>query len=400
MSEGLLPTRMSLPEVMGDPCASELRQHAVALLRATERSGKLIRSHPSIADDLQGLRDGVERFVAAVLETLVTEAGTPGEGESVSPICGPMGDYRVDRSSDCWIWMRSVTSRGYPVIGRKANRRENVPGKIYWMLEHGPLDEDEIVVRTCGSRLCINPGHARVTDRREHGAECMREGSALDWDAVREIRSTLCASHEGLRERAAELAARFGVTDHSILEVFRNRVWFDSAYEPGFEIICAAPCCSVAFRTTSTVRKYHSEECYAAAVLARSSVTKSRRLSNAISPRSEARRAREEAALRAEAAAAAAEWSDVLPDEPRLSVWSVASIDQPIGEGGGVLQDVLAAPDSDGDPAIELERTLTRGLLSGLTEEAVEQMGDTELAEVRARLAAFDVTPSTSRAVG
>jgi hypothetical protein len=106
--------------------------------------------------------------------------------------------------------MRSVTDRGYPIIGRKANRRENVPAKIYWMLARGPLDEHEIVVRTCGMRLCVNPDHGRVTDRREHGAERMREGSQLDWEAVHEIRSTLSASQEVLRERAAQLAARFG----------------------------------------------------------------------------------------------------------------------------------------------------------------------------------------------
>src|SRR6185312_7159791 len=97
MGEGL-PTRMSLPEVMGDPCASELRQHAEALLRATARSEKLIRSHPSIAEDLESLRESVERCTAAVLGTLAAEAGTPGEGESVSPICGSKGDYRIDRS--------------------------------------------------------------------------------------------------------------------------------------------------------------------------------------------------------------------------------------------------------------------------------------------------------------
>jgi len=134
MGEDLLPTRMSLPEVMGDPCASELRPHALALLRAAESSERLLRSHPSIAPHLQGLRESVERFASAVLQTLCAEAGLPAEGESVSPVRAPMGDYRIDRSSNCWIWMRSVNASGYPIIGRKANGRENVPGKIYWML--------------------------------------------------------------------------------------------------------------------------------------------------------------------------------------------------------------------------------------------------------------------------
>ncbi len=104
MGQHLLPDRMPLPEVMGDPCASELRDHALALLRATARSERLIHSHPGIAEDLAGLRDSVERFASGVLERLAAEAGIPAEGESISRIGAPMGDYRIDRSSNCWIW--------------------------------------------------------------------------------------------------------------------------------------------------------------------------------------------------------------------------------------------------------------------------------------------------------
>jgi hypothetical protein len=394
MGQQLLPSRMSLPEVMGDPCAGTLREHAVGILRATARADKLIRSHPAVADDIGALRDSVERLAAAVLGKLGAEAGIPAEGDSISPIGGQMGDYRIDRSSGCWIWMRSVTDRGYPIIGRKANGRENVPAKIYWMLARGPLDEHEIVVRTCGLRLCVNPDHGRVTDRREHGAEQMREGSQLHWEAIHEIRSTLSASQDGLRERAAELAARFGVGEHSILDVFRNKAWFDADYSPGFEVKCAGPGCDVVFRTTSAIRRYHDKDCQAAA--ARSRETRSCQWRDGRSP---ARRGREEASFRAEAAAAVAEWSDAATDRSRASVWSVASIDQPISEDGGSLRDVLPAPGQGGDPVAEFERETARELLEGVTEEAVAAMDDAQLAELRATLVAADILPSTSRAV-
>lgn len=394
MGQQLLPSRMSLPEVMGDPCAGTLREHAVGLLRAATQADKLTRCHPGVADDIGALRENVERLAGAVLGTLAAEAGVPAEGDSISPVGGPMGDYRIDRSSGCWVWMRSVTDRGYPIIGRKANGRENVPAKIYWMLARGPLDEHEIVVRACGMRLCVNPDHGRVTDRREHGAERMREGSQLDWEAVHEIRSMLSASQDALRERAAELAARFGVGEHSILDVFRNKAWFDADYSPGVEVKCAGPGCDVVFRTTSAVRKYHDNDCQAAAVRARQTASAQWQ-----SGRSPARRAREEASLRAEAAAAAAEWSDAATERPRTSVWSVASIDQPIGENGASLHDLLPAPDQDCDPAAQFERLAARDMLEGVTEEAVAAMDDAELAELRARLSAADLLPSTSRAI-
>lgn len=397
MGQHLLPSRMSLPEVMGDPCASELREHALALLRATANADRLMRAHPDVAHDLDRLRDSVERCTALVLTKLADEAGVPAEGESISPVRGSHGDYRIDRGSGCWIWMRSVTDRGYPIIGRKANRRENVPAKIYWMLAHGPLDEHEIVVRTCGLRLCVNPTHGRVVDRREHGAERMREGSSLDWETVREIRAVLCESRDGLHDRAAAFATRLEVSEHSILEVFRNKVWFDPAYDPGFEVTCAGPDCGVVFRTTSTVRKYHSKECHSAAALARSHA--SRRSNDVTPPKSAARRAREDAARRAEASAAEAEWSDVLEDGPRTSVWSVASMDQPIGDDGSALHDVVGASESDGDPAFEVEREAERQVLRGLTEEAIAEMDEVELASLRARLVAAELRPSTSSAI-
>lgn len=96
---------------------------------------------------------------------------------------------------------------------------------------------------------------------------------------------------------------------------------------------------------------------------------------------------------------AAAEWSDAATDRCRASVWSVASIDQPIGEDGASLHDVLPAPDQDGDPTAQLERKTARELLEGVTEEAVAAMDDAELAELGARLIAADMLPPTSRAV-
>jgi hypothetical protein len=385
---------MSLPEVMGDPCAGRLSEHAIGILPAAARADKFVRYNPGVADDVAALGDSVERLAFAVLDRLAAEAGIPAEGDSISPVGGRMGDYRIDRASRCWIWMRSVDHRGYPVVGRKANGRENKPAKIYWMLARGPLAEHEIVVRACGLRLCVNPDHGRVTDRRKHGAERMREGSQLDWEAVHEIRTTLSASQDSLRDRAAELAARFGVGEHSILDVFRNKAWFDPGYSPGVEVKCAGPGCDVVFRTTSAIRKYHDKHCQAAA--ARTRETGARQWKDGRSP---ARRAREEAALRAEAAAAAAEWSDSATDRSRTSVWSVASIDQPIGEHGAPLHDVVRAPGQDGDPVAELERETARELLEGVTEEVLAAMDDAELAELRARLVAAEMLPSTSKAI-
>ena len=68
----------------------------------------------------------------------------------------------------------------------------------------------------------------------------------------------------------------------------------------------------------------------------------------------------------------------------------VASIDQPIGEDGASVRDVL--PAQAGDSVAELERETTRELLEGLTEEEVAGMDDVELARLCCRRdAAVDI---------
>lgn len=390
----VLPVAMSLPEIMGDRCASELRAHALALVDATAHAEKLVSAHPGVAGDLLALHDSVARHVALVLERLAAEAGIPPEGESISRHGGPYGDYRIDRSSGCWIWMRRVTVQGYPVIGRKTKGRENVPAKIYWMLRHGPVGDGQLVVRTCSSRLCVNPDHGRVVARRDYAAECMRSDGVLDWDAVREIRQVLAAGRDGLRERAIGLAQRFGVTRHTVLEVFRNKVWVDPDYVPGWEVACEASDCDVVFRTTSSLRRFHSRECGAAATRARAQMaTRSSRTSPAKSP---GRAARETAALQAELLAAHAEWDDAVADPPRASVWSVASLNQAIGDGSSTLADVIAGVETD-DPASACERIALREIVGDLTLDQVAGLDEPQTAAIQARLTAAGMAPSVRR---
>lgn len=165
--------------------------------------------------------------------------------------------------------MRSVTPGGYPIIGRKANGRENVPAQIYWMLAHGAVEEDEIVVPSCNSRLCVNPDHARVVDRRARAAVRMRQVSALDWDAVHEIRQTLPSSREGMRDQAAALATRFGVREPTILAVFRTSFGLtrSTRRDSRSRVLVPAVMWSSAARARCASTK--TEECCAAAMAAR-----------------------------------------------------------------------------------------------------------------------------------
>lgn len=382
MSHTVLPARMSIPEVLGDPCAAGIREHADALITALDQAGGLVEKFPQVEASVAQLRSALAEHAPAILHRLADAAGVPAEGESISQAAGGRhGDYRRDRSSGCWIWMRSVTPGGFPVSGRKMPGRQNVAARIYWMLEHGAIADDSLLVRTCGMRLCVNPEHGRLADRREHAAQTVGTpgSSQLVWARVREIRETLNAGVEDPAETMREFAIKFSVSETAIKQIVRNKVWHDPNYEPGFPVRCAAPGCSEVFRTTKPSRKYHSRACAKA-------VWTKKPQAEEWSPR----RVRDAQARAAELASAEAEWSERLPREKSTSVWAVASVDQPVGEGTGTLQDLLADA-SAADPLVELEREIVRRALNGVTEESVDSMSEDELKALQDKLRAEGV---------
>lgn len=213
MSHTVLPAAMSIPEVMGDPCATGIRRHAEALLAALSHADRLVDSHPQVGSSVADLKLAVAEHAPAILARLAEVAGVPAEGESISRTAGRHGDYRRDRSSGCWIWMRSVSPSGFPVSGRKTSGRHNVAARIYWMLAFGAIPDDSLVVRTCGMRLCVNPAHGRLADRREHGRPKRRSGRRVASGTLRRLRQNSRLPRRS--GRSVCLARRAGVSGRS-----------------------------------------------------------------------------------------------------------------------------------------------------------------------------------------
>lgn len=381
MRQAVLPRAMSIPEVMGDRCAAGIRAHSAGLAEALSHADRLLNLYPEVASSIELLASALADHAPAVLNQLATSAGVPDEGGSISRSQTPYGDYRRDRTSGCWIWMRSVNASGFPICGRKTPGRQNVAARIYWMLENGPVDEGDLVVRTCGMRLCVNPEHGEIVDRREDAARPAGTNSLLDWAAVRDIRNTLGEVVEDPAATMESFASRYAVTPDTIRSIIRNKVWRDPAYEPGFVAKCEGPGCGQTFKTSSLVAKYHSDECRQQAAASRT---------GAAADVWTERRLRDAEALVKERLEAEVEWGERVPNPKSSSVWSVASVDQPIGDGGGTLHDLVAG-DETCDPAVALELNMQAKALEGLSEELVEAMDESELEELRARLQAEGV---------
>lgn len=97
-----------------------------------------------------------------------------------------------------------------------------------------------------------------------------------------------------------------------------------------------------------------------------------------------------------ELVAARAEWDGAVADPSRASVWSVASLNQAIGDGSSTLADVIAGAESD-DPASACERIALREIVGDLTLDQVADLDELQAAAIQARLTATGLTPSVRR---
>lgn len=114
---------------------------------------------------------------------------------------------RVDRSTDCWLWLGAKNDDGYGIVGHvgKAHR-------VAWELTNGKIPADQHVLHRCDNPGCVRPDHLflgsnhdNVLDRHSKGRSAnlfpagdahparLRRGSPhwaakLSDEAVREIR--------------------------------------------------------------------------------------------------------------------------------------------------------------------------------------------------------------------
>jgi hypothetical protein len=265
---------MSAPEIMGIYGLDELREHARRLLRAIwevrdasnpARALSRMRSHArAVLDALRKVRrarlptpgrivadlvnalsalvtaehlaaldlDDLEVVVAVgasrVLGDLAATHGLPAEGASISVgrYAPTTGDYRVDERG-CWLWLRA-TNRGQPMCGERRGHGQNRAGRIYYILVNGPIPDRHDVVRTCETRLCVNPAHARVRNRAQRGVE---NRARLSFEDATDIRNAIAA---GVSRRA--LADDYAVSTWAISDIVTNRSWGDPSYVRGLPL--------------------------------------------------------------------------------------------------------------------------------------------------------------------
>lgn len=73
---------------------------------------------------------------------------------------GPRPDQSIahyKNLSNCWSWGGSINTRGYGQMSIK--RKQPGAHRVCWIIHHGQLPKEFIVMHRCDNPACVNPDH-------------------------------------------------------------------------------------------------------------------------------------------------------------------------------------------------------------------------------------------------
>lgn len=139
----------------------------------------------------------------------------------------------VDRTGDCWVWIRGVSRHGYGLwyTGGRANRKSHLAHRYAWTLSNGHVPRGMVVCHSCDNPPCVRPDHLFLGSQLDNIADSVAKNrhvkgervphAKLTDDAVREVRDKYASG--GYLQR--ELAQEYGVAQGIISAVIRRAAW-------------------------------------------------------------------------------------------------------------------------------------------------------------------------------
>ena len=74
-----------------------------------------------------------------------------------------------DEETGCWIWGRQISNTGYGrlTLSREGGTYMESAHRASYMAFIGPIPKNGIIRQSCGNRLCVYPGHLKVSIEKQ-----------------------------------------------------------------------------------------------------------------------------------------------------------------------------------------------------------------------------------------
>lgn len=138
-------------------------------------------------------------------------------------------------ADECWEWQAARDDFGYGRFGRRSLRAH----RMSYAMAHGEIPDGLCVLHRCDNPPCVNPAHLFLGTRQDNAADMNKKrrhwvysGKVVVPRGERHPKTTLTTRQvKAIRRRYANgetqvaLAAKFGVTQQSVSDIVRRRVW-------------------------------------------------------------------------------------------------------------------------------------------------------------------------------
>lgn len=92
--------------------------------------------------------------------------------------------YKIDETTDCWIWQGGRNNIGYGFI-RDGDRMRTAHRVSYEIHNNQTIPKYMCVCHTCDNPLCVNPDHLWLGTRRQNFDDMVNKGRAKLWAQTR-----------------------------------------------------------------------------------------------------------------------------------------------------------------------------------------------------------------------
>ena len=137
---------------------------------------------------------------------------------------------KVDRSGECWLWMRGEDTSGYGTF--RLAKTSDRAHRVAWSMERGDIPPGKYVLHCCDNRRCVRPDHLYIGTHADNMRDMIARGRArkargeahhktrLTNDAVREIRR-----RSDLGETRGSISRLMGIPRTTVSRIARRQHW-------------------------------------------------------------------------------------------------------------------------------------------------------------------------------
>lgn len=130
--------------------------------------------------------------------------------------------------SGCWLWLRSLTAKGYGKFGDRYRKIWHLAHRISWELHHGHIPDGMMVLHKCDVRCCVNPDHLFLGTAADNLHDMVAKGrrsfiGSASPRAILHERNIPAIYHDP--RPLSEIASDYGVSESAIYSIKQRHHW-------------------------------------------------------------------------------------------------------------------------------------------------------------------------------